>query len=68
MIFNITAIIIGALGGLAAAITVDYEAWKSHPNTSFNWMLAIRRWLTGAVLGAAAAVGFTNVSPAPTEV
>ena len=45
----------GALSGLLAAAIVDIDAWKQ--TGKFDWALASRRWLAGAVFGASSALG-----------
>lgn len=56
-----TAIWHGALSGLLAAVMVDYAAfrtWQSFEAAkSYNWSVAIWRWLQGAVSGAVAGAG-----------
>lgn len=55
---NYKLIIAGALGGLLAAIAVDVNAWaKSDPALPFDWGLAVKRWVAGAMSGAAGAFG-----------
>jgi hypothetical protein len=51
-------VIVGAFSGLLSAIMVDLNAWKLSPNPDFDFKLAAKRWLAGAVSGAAAALGF----------
>lgn len=53
---NIKLIIAGALGGFLAAVAVDINAWAK-TNEPFDWGLAARRWIAGAISGAAGAVG-----------
>lgn len=67
MILNWTAILIGALGGFVAAVKIDYDAFKAHPNVTFDWKLALGRWVMGAVLGATAAMGVVNAAAADTS-
>ena len=52
-------IIAGALSGFVSAFLVDLNAWKSNEAMEhFNWALAIKRWLAGAVSGALTGLGF----------
>ena len=51
-------IIAGALSGFVSAFLVDLNAWKSNEAMEhFNWALAIKRWLAGAVSGALTGLG-----------
>jgi hypothetical protein len=54
---NYKLLLAGAISGCAAALVVDINAW-SKSKKPFDWGLAIRRWIAGAVSGAAAAAGF----------
>ncbi len=51
----------GALTGWASAATVDFVAfktWKSFDDAkTYNWSVALWRWLQGAVTGAVAGAG-----------
>ncbi len=53
---NMNKIGAGALGGLVAAIVVDLHAWTRTPG-AFDWSLAGRRWVAGAMAGVLAALG-----------
>ncbi|ARU40194.1 hypothetical protein CCB80_03190 [Armatimonadetes bacterium Uphvl-Ar1] len=44
-------IIAGAVGGFLAALAVDVNAW-SKSNDPFDWGLAVKRWVAGAIAGA----------------
>lgn len=46
----------GAVSGFVAALVVDVNAW-SKSGESFDWALAAKRWVAGAVSGMAAAMG-----------
>jgi len=51
-------IIAGALSGFVSAFLVDLNAWKSNEAMEhFNWALAVKRWLAGAVSGALTGLG-----------
>jgi H+/Cl- antiporter ClcA len=51
-------IIAGALSGFVSAFLVDLNAWKSNEAMEhFNYALAIKRWLAGAVSGALTGLG-----------
>lgn len=51
-------VIAGALSGFVSAFLVDLNAWKSNEAMEhFNWALAIKRWLAGAVSGALTGLG-----------
>jgi hypothetical protein len=44
-------------------VTVDVNAWKSYPDDKpYNWGVAFKRWIAGAVTGALAALGLGQVS------
>ena len=49
-------LVAGALSGLLAAVVVDVNAW-SKASGAFDWGLALKRWVAGAVSGATAALG-----------
>jgi H+/Cl- antiporter ClcA len=52
-------IVAGALSGFVSAFLVDLNAWKSNEAMEhFNYALAIKRWLAGAVSGALTGLGF----------
>ena len=55
---NIKALIAGAVSGFVSAFVVDLHAWSQDADGDFNWMLAAKRWVAGAVSGATAAAGF----------
>lgn len=42
--------IAGATSGFLAALVVDLNAW-SKSKDPFDWALAVKRWLAGAVTG-----------------
>ncbi len=48
---SITHFALGTIGGLASAILVDVDAWKSTPDMPFDWNKAFRRWTYGIVTG-----------------
>ncbi len=55
-------IIAGAVAGFAAALVIDINAWSKGPEGSkFNWLLAAKRWVAGAVTGATGAFGLGQV-------
>lgn len=53
---NLKMILAGALGGFLAAVAVDINAW-SKSDDPFDWGLALKRWIAGAVSGATAGFG-----------
>lgn len=57
---NWKMIVAGALGGFLAAVAVDIHAW-SKTEGDYDWGLAVKRWVAGAVAGAAGALGFGGV-------
>jgi hypothetical protein len=52
----------GAIPGLLVAFNVDYQVfktWKSfHDATTYNWGIALWRWLQGFVIGGLGATGY----------
>ena len=55
---QVKKVIAGALSGFVSAFLVDLNAWKSNEAIEhFNWALAIKRWLAGAVSGALTGLG-----------
>lgn len=57
---DIRKLIAGAASGLLAAVVVDVQAW-SRSGGAFDWGLAFKRWVSGAVSGAVAAMGIGAV-------
>ena len=54
----IKKVIAGALSGFVSAFLVDLNAWKSNEAMEhFNYALAVKRWLAGAVSGALTGLG-----------
>ena len=53
---NYKAIINGAVSGFVAALLVDLHAWQASKD-QFDWVLAIKRWIAGAISGALAGAG-----------
>lgn len=58
MDFIIGRIVIGVLAGALSACAVDVNAWVK-AGAKFDWPLALKRWLAGAITGASAAFGVT---------
>lgn len=57
--FNFRAIVYGISNGFLTAFLVDLNAWsKSKATDSFDWKLAFKRWLAGAVTGVTTAIGW----------
>ena len=59
---DVRQIVSGAVSGFLAAFLVDLNAWshstpKGKPNKPFDWGMAFKRWVSGAVSGALAALG-----------
>jgi predicted lysophospholipase L1 biosynthesis ABC-type transport system permease subunit len=54
--FDFKKIVAGAVSGFVAAAVVDVHAWSKSAEP-FNWTLAIKRWVAGAISGATAALG-----------
>lgn len=53
---TVKKIIAGAVSGLLAAFVVDINSWSKSDGV-FDWTLAIKRWVSGAVVGAVGALG-----------
>ena len=58
---DIKKIIIGAASGLVSAILVDINAFQKSEG-SFNWSLAVKRWISGLVSGALTGLGLGSVN------
>lgn len=56
---NWKLIIAGATSGFLSAFVVDLNAWSKYNGSKFNWNLAFKRWVAGAVTGAIAATGLS---------
>jgi hypothetical protein len=56
--------ILSVVAGLVAAMTIDYQAfrsWKSFDEArSYDWGLALWRWFQGAVAGLVAGLGLVE--------
>lgn len=55
------SIIAAAVGGFLAAMVVDINAW-SRSDGQFDWGLAAKRWVAGAITGALSGLGITDYS------
>lgn len=49
----------GAVSGFLAAFVVDIQAWMKATG-KFDWGVAIKRWISGAISGALAALGIAE--------
>jgi hypothetical protein len=58
---DVKKVIAGAVSGFVAAALVDLNAWSKSTSGGFDWALAIKRWVAGAVSGALAALGMAQV-------
>ena len=58
---NIKLIVAGAVGGFLSAAVTDVWAW-ANADGDFNWGLAVKRWVAGALSGALAASGYGQVA------
>lgn len=54
------AIIAGAVSGFVSAAIIDVNAWSKQEGP-FNWVLAFKRWIAGAISGATAAAGWSQL-------
>lgn len=50
-------IIAGTVSGFVSALLVDLDAWKKSAGAGFDYGLAFKRWVVGAVSGALAGLG-----------
>ena len=57
---NWKAIVAGAVSGFVSSVVIDLNAW-SKSDGAFNWLLAFKRWVAGAVSGATAAAGWSQI-------
>lgn len=57
---NWKAIIAGAVSGFVSAAIIDVNAWSKQEG-QFNWFLAFKRWVAGAISGATAAAGWSQL-------
>jgi hypothetical protein len=59
-------ILAGALSGLISAAKLDFDAfrrWKSFDEAlSYNWGIALWRWLQGGIIGAVTGAGLFEVA------
>ena len=64
MNFDLHKILAGALTGLLAAVAVDLDAFRKSGGATvgFDVALALKRWLSGALLGALGAAGLAQVN------
>jgi len=51
----------GAVSGFIAAALVDLNAWSKSDSKGFDWALAVKRWVSGAVSGALAGFGMSTL-------
>lgn len=58
---DLKKIIAGAVSGFVAAFAVDMNAWAKAKGAAFDWMLAFKRWVSGATTGALAALGMGQI-------
>lgn len=49
---------IGAASGLFSSAAIDVNAWAKS-QSKYDWILAIKRWVAGAITGAITAVGIS---------
>ena len=57
----IKKVIASTLAGFLGAVVVDLDKWKTADSDQFNWKLALKRWIQGAVTGAITALGIGAV-------
>lgn len=51
---NYKLIITAMVGGFIAALAVDISAWARSNGEKFDWGLAFKRWVAGAISGLSA--------------
>ena len=59
---HLKLIISGALCGFFSAALTDINAWAKS-DSQFDWKLAIKRWIAGALTGLAGSAGFAGLNP-----
>jgi hypothetical protein len=47
----------GAALGFLGAVMFDLQKWNESVGFGFDWNIAVKRWIKGAVTGAAGALG-----------
>jgi hypothetical protein len=57
----IKKVIASTLAGFLGAVVVDLDKWKTADSDHFDWKLAVKRWIQGAVTGAITALGMNAV-------
>lgn len=57
----IKKVIASTLAGFLGAVVVDLDKWKTADSDQFDWKLALKRWIQGAVTGAITALGMNAV-------
>ena len=57
---NLKVLIAGAVSGFVSAVLVDIHAWSSGQG-AYDWSKALKRWVAGAISGAAAGAGISVV-------
>ena len=57
---NWKALIAGAVSGFVSAALIDLNAW-SKSDGPFSLKLAFKRWVAGAISGATAAAGWSQL-------
>lgn len=60
--FNLKGIVYGVGNGFLTAFLVDFNAWSKAKakdgDPGFDWKLAFKRWVAGAVTGLTTAIGW----------
>lgn len=58
----IKKVAVSAVAGFVSAFMVDLDKWKqADANATFDWSLALKRWLIGALGGVFTALGLQGV-------
>lgn len=57
----VKTIIAGAVSGFLSAFVVDLNAWSKSDGKAFDWALAVKRWIAGAVAGVTAMFGVNGI-------
>lgn len=56
-------VLAGALGGFLSATSIDLDAFikarTKDPKLKFDWVLAVSRWIQGAIAGALPGIGYS---------
>lgn len=58
---EIKKIVATAIASFLGAVITDIDKWKKSESDKFDWELAIKRWVKGAILGAMTGLGMEQM-------